>query len=87
MGCVDCVANLRMILRFGTDVTPFLQVFFLVFLSTFIFCYIFVRLPKPNIPEGPENELFSIAVCSEFTLFAFLKPFRLLLCRLIQSLE
>ena len=74
MGCVDCVANLRMILRFGTDVTPFLQVFFL---STFIFCYMFVRLPKPNIPEGPENELFSIAVCSEFTSFAFLKPFRL----------
>ncbi|XP_052781171.1 major facilitator superfamily domain-containing protein 4A-like [Mya arenaria] len=25
MGCVDCVANLRMILRFGTNVTPFLQ--------------------------------------------------------------
>ena len=26
MGCVDCVANLRMILRFDTNVTPFLQV-------------------------------------------------------------
>lgn len=26
MGSVDCVANLRMILRFGTNVTPFLQV-------------------------------------------------------------
>ncbi|XP_060582130.1 major facilitator superfamily domain-containing protein 4A-like [Ruditapes philippinarum] len=25
MGCVDCVANLRMILRFDTNVTPFLQ--------------------------------------------------------------
>lgn len=25
MGCVDCVANLRMILRFKTNVTPFLQ--------------------------------------------------------------
>lgn len=28
MGCVDCVANLRMILRFGTNVTPFLQVIY-----------------------------------------------------------
>lgn len=25
MGCIDCVANLRMIMRFGTNVTPFLQ--------------------------------------------------------------
>ncbi|XP_062588525.1 major facilitator superfamily domain-containing protein 4A-like [Saccostrea cucullata] len=25
MGCIDCVANLRMILRFGTNVSPFLQ--------------------------------------------------------------
>lgn len=25
MGCIDCVANLRMIQRFGTNVTPFLQ--------------------------------------------------------------
>ncbi|XP_048741874.2 major facilitator superfamily domain-containing protein 4A-like isoform X1 [Ostrea edulis] len=25
MGCIDCVANLRMIIRFGTNVSPFLQ--------------------------------------------------------------
>lgn len=46
MGCIDCVANLRMILRFGTNVSPFLQVRF-VFL-----------LPKRNVFASFSNSFY-----------------------------
>lgn len=74
MGCVDCVANLRMILRFGTNVTPFLQAMhFFYGLGAFISpmiaspfllnvdCSPFIDGYTVEIPHKNENDSVTIA--------------------------
>lgn len=73
MGCIDCVANLRMILRFGTNVSPFLQVFlfsiYLNYQATVIHCdhrQVFIL----SLIVSDEKRSFSAILC---VLIPFLK--------------